>query len=286
MSSRISTPTVIATAPKCMNITTSCTCGPLGEAPPRIIPTNAMNTASLAAARMRDEVMSPRLPPIDSVRWLPFELAGLQRPAFIGFRAEADRAGPYPVEAFGMRMSAAILISLALLSSTAAPTHAKVTTKTLGTDPAGDGLPALDVTYLKAGRVGADLYIEIGVDKMLPPDGGIHQIAGIDWAFGVKGRTFIVEASVDAGAPDFFLFEILHDGSHVQLGRPTGEYKWSNGYIHMRVPLKSIGAKSGTVISHAAHSESGSDVSAYLHPAGVTTHYTDTMKTTRDFVVP
>ena len=185
-----------------------------------------------------------------------------------------------------MRKPGAALIALALLVSFAAPGHAKVATKTLGTDPAGDGLPALDVTYLKVGRLGADLYIEIGIDKMLPPDGGVHQIAGIDWAFGIKGRTFIAEAFVDAGAPDFFLFEILHDGSHRQLASPTGEYTWSNGHLNMRVPLKSIGAKSGTVIGHADHSESGTDVSAYLHPAGVTTRYIDTMKTTKDFRVP
>ena len=185
-----------------------------------------------------------------------------------------------------MRKSVAILIALTVLGSVAAPGYANVATKTLGTDPAGDGLPALDVTYLKVGRLRADLYIEIGVDKMLPPDGGVHQIAGIDWAFSARGRTFIAEAFVDAGAPDFFLFEILHDGSHRQRASPAGEYTWSNGYIKMLVPLKSIGAKSGTVITHADHSESGTDVSAYLHPAGVTTQYIDTMKTTKDFVVP
>ena len=186
-----------------------------------------------------------------------------------------------------MRKHLAVLIVLALMGSGAAShAQAKVTTKTLGTDPAGDGQPALDVTYLKVGRLRADLYIEIGVDKMLPPDGGVHQIAGIDWAFGIKGRTFIVEAYVDAGAPDFFLFEILHDGSHAQLESPTGTYTWSNGYINMRVPLKSIGAKSGTVISHPQHSESGTDVSAFLHPSGVTTRYIDTMETSKNFVVP
>ena len=187
---------------------------------------------------------------------------------------------------FGMRKSVAVLIALTLLGSAPAPGYAKVATKTLGTDRAGDGLPALDVTYLKVGRLGADLYIEIGVDKMLPPDGGVYQIAGIDWAFSVRGRNFIVEAVVDARAPDFFLFEILHDGGHVQLGSPTGEYTWSNGHINMRVPLKTIGAKSGAVVTHADHSESGSDVSAFLHPAGLTTQYIDTMKTTKDFVVP
>ena len=185
-----------------------------------------------------------------------------------------------------MRQPVAVLIALVLLGSVAAPGHTKVATKTLGTDPAGDGVPALDVTYLEVGRLGTDLSIEIGVDNMLPPDGGLHQVAGIEWAFGAKGRTFIAEAFVDVGEPDFFLFEILHDGSHVQLDSPKGEYTWSNGYINILVPLKSLGAKSGTVITHADHSESGSDVAAYLHPAGVTTYYTDTMKTTRDFIVP
>ena len=185
-----------------------------------------------------------------------------------------------------MRKSAGLLIALALLSSIAAPAHAKVSTKTLGTDPAGDGVPALDVTYLKAGRLRAALYVEIGVDKMLPPDGGIHKVAGIDWAFEVNGRTFIVEAFVDVGAPDFYLLEILKDGTHRQLDSPTGSYSWSDGYIHMLVPLKSIGAKSGTMISRAHHSESGSDVSAFLHPVGATTQYTDTMETTKNFSVP
>lgn len=197
-----------------------------------------------------------------------------------------DRSDGCCIEPLGMRKVAATLISLALLVSFAATVHAKVTTKTLGTDPAGDGTPALDVTYLKVGRLSSDLYIEIGVDKMLPPDGGVHQIAGIDWAFGVKGRTFIAEALVDIGGADFYLFEVLRDGSHVQLDSPTGDYDWSKGYLSIRVPLKGIGARSGTVISHPDRSESGSDVSAFVHPLGATTYYVDTMKTTKDFVVP
>ena len=185
-----------------------------------------------------------------------------------------------------MQKRAVLLVALAVLGALSSPAHAKVKTTTLGTDPAGDGVPALDVTYLKVGRLRADLYVEIGVDKMLPPDGGIHQIAGIDWAFEVNERTFIVEAVVDVGAPDFFLYEILEDGTHRQLDSPTGTYSWSDGYVHMLVPLKSIGAKSGTKISRAHHSESGSDVSAFLHPYGATTQYTDMMATTKDFAVP
>ena len=199
---------------------------------------------------------------------------------------DPDRCDGCTVEPSDMRKTTVVLLALALLVSFAGTGSAKVTTKTLGTDPAGDGPPALDVTYLKVGRLRTDLYIEIGVDKMLPPDGGIHQIAAIDWVFAINGRTFIVEAFVDVGSPDFFLFEILDDGSHKQLVGPTGDYTWSNGYINMLVPLKRIGAKSGSVIGRSDESESGADVSAFVHPAGVTTHYVDTMETTRDFVVP
>lgn len=184
-----------------------------------------------------------------------------------------------------MRKTAALLIALALLGSLATPGLAKVVTKTLGTDPAGDGPPALDVTYLKAGRLRADLYLEIGIDKMLPPDGGFHQLPGIEWVFDVKGRTFIAEAVVDRGAPDFYLFELMEDGSAQQLDSPTGGYTWTNGYIHMLVPLKSIGAKTGTVISGTEDTEGGGDVDAHVHYlAG--TYYADAMTTTRNFVVP
>lgn len=183
-----------------------------------------------------------------------------------------------------MRKFAALLIALALLGSLASSGHAKVVTKTLGTDPAGDGPPALDITYLKAGRLRADLYLEIGVDKMLPPDGGYHALPGIEWVFDVKGRTFVAEAVVNRGEPDFYLFEIMEDGSAKQLDSPTGGYTWTNGYIHMLVPLKDIGAAKGTVISGTENYESGGDVDAHIHHAG--TYYADVMATTRDFVVP
>lgn len=183
-----------------------------------------------------------------------------------------------------MRKTAALLIALTLLGSLATPGHAKVVTKTLGTDPAGDGPPSLDVTYLKVGRLRADLYLEIGIDKMLPPDGGIHAAPGIEWVFDVKGRTFIAEAVVDRGAPDFYLFELMEDGSAKQLESPTGGYTWTNGYIHILVPLKNIGAKTGTVISGTEETEGGGDVDAHVHHAG--TYYADVMTTTKDFVVP
>ncbi len=185
-----------------------------------------------------------------------------------------------------MRKIWVLIAALALVGGLALPGQAKVVTKTLGTDPAGDGPPALDVTYLKAGRLRANLYLEIGIDKMLPPDGGYHQLPGIEWVFDVKERTFIAEAVVNRGSPDFYLFELLDDGSARQLESPTGGYGWMNGYIHMLVPLKTIGAKAGTVISGAeGRTDSGGDVDAHVHyVAG--THYADAMTTTRDFVVP
>lgn len=183
-----------------------------------------------------------------------------------------------------MRKLAVFLAASVLMSLMAVPGNAKVVTKTLGTDPAGDGPPALDITYLKVGRLRSDLYLEIGIDKMLPPDGGIHQLPGIEWIFDVKGRTFLAEAVVNTGSPDFYLFEIHEDGSAEQLESPTGGYTWTNGYIHMLVPLKTIEAKTGTVISGTDETPGGGDVDAHVHHAG--TYYADAMTTTKDFVVP
>lgn len=183
-----------------------------------------------------------------------------------------------------MRQLAVLLVALALVGGIAVPGEAKVVTKTLGTDPAGDGPPALDITYLKAGRLRADLYLEIGVDKMIPPDGGYQAVPGIEWVFDVKDRTFVAEAVANFGGPDFYLFEFMPDGSAKQLESPEGGYAWTNGYIHMLVPLKTIGAKTGTIISGTDDYKSGGDVDAHIHHAG--TYYADVMTTTRDFRVP
>ena len=184
-----------------------------------------------------------------------------------------------------MRKTAALLIALCLLGSLATVVEAKVVTKTLGTDPAGDAPPALDITYLKVGRLRADLYLEIGIDKMIPPFGGYPSLPGIEWVFDVNGRTFVAEAVADR-TPQFFFFELQDDGSFRQLENLEGGYAWTNGYIHMLVPLKSIGAKTGTVISGTDDTEGGGDVDAHVHAGPTTTHYADVMTTTRDFLVP
>ncbi|HJR45254.1 MAG TPA: hypothetical protein VJ927_06580 [Actinomycetota bacterium] len=153
----------------------------------------------------------------------------------------------------------------------------------LGTDPAGDGVPALDVTYLQVGKTGSALEIRIGIDKMLPVVAGYPDLPGIEWVFDVKGRRFIAEAVASADGPLFFLFE-EKDGAFEQLESPEGTYDPADGYASIIVPLKTIGAKSGVKISGADGLENG-DVDAHVHLLA-TTVYPDGMQTTKDYVVP
>jgi hypothetical protein len=153
----------------------------------------------------------------------------------------------------------------------------------LGTDPAGDGLPALDVTYLDVGKLGKDLEIRIGIDKMLPVVGGYPKAPGIEWIFDVKGRRFVAEVVAGARVPEFYLFELKGD-SFTQLPSPKGTYDPANGYASVLVPLKAIGAKSGIKISGADDLEHG-DVDAHVH-VGRETIYPDGMQTKKDYVIP
>ena len=153
----------------------------------------------------------------------------------------------------------------------------------LGTDPAGDGIPALDVTYLQVGKTGTNLEVRIGIDKMLPARAGYPELPGIEWVFDVKGRRFVAEAVASAEGPLFFLFE-EKDGAFQQLKSPEGTYDPADGYASILVPLKTIGAKSGVKISGADGLENG-DVDAHVHLLA-TTIYPDGMQTTKDYVVP
>jgi hypothetical protein len=179
------------------------------------------------------------------------------------------------------------LISLALcgvLAATAAPaTAAKGGLKTLGTDPSGDGIPGLDVTYLKVGRTGDALEIRIGLD-MLPQLGGYPDLPGIEWIFEANGRRFLAEAVKTADGEAFYLFELREDGGYEQLDAPTGTYVAADGYASVIVPLKAIGAKKGTVVKGADGLEHG-DVDAHVH-IGPQTHYPDGMETDKTYVVP
>lgn len=181
-----------------------------------------------------------------------------------------------------MRKSLVVLL-LSALVALAVPAQAQGNLKTLGTDPSGDGVPGLDVTYLKVGRAGSDLEIRIGLE-MLPQAGGYPDLPGIEWVFDVKGRTFVAEAVKTAGGSDYYLFELADDGSFRQLDSPTGTYEAADGYASILVPLADIGARKGTVIKGTDGLENG-DVDAHVH-VGTLTHYPDGMETDKTFVVP
>ena len=174
---------------------------------------------------------------------------------------------------------AALSLVAALTPASAAP---KLTR--LGTDPAGDGPPALDVTYLDVGGHSGTLEIRIGVEGMLPVLGGYPELPGIEWIFDVGGRTFLAEAAIVSGEGTYFLFELNKDGSFQQLDPPQGTYDSADGFISIHVPYKDIGARKGMKISGTGP-KGTEDVDAHVH-AGVTTHYPDYLATTKDFILP
>lgn len=182
-----------------------------------------------------------------------------------------------------MRKLLAVSVVSLLLALMLAPAGSAPRLKTLGTDPAGDGPPALDVTYLQVGKNGSDLEIRIGIDKMLPVISGYPELPGIEWVFKVKKRTFIAEAVAGRNGPLFFLFE-EKDGAFTQLEAPKGTYDPADGYASILVPMKTIGAKSGVKISGVRGLENG-DVDAHVHLLA-TTLYPDGMETTKSYVVP
>lgn len=177
------------------------------------------------------------------------------------------------------------LVSLALCAAVAVsalPAHAKGGLKTLGTDPAGDGQPGLDVTSLQVGRNGANLEIRIGL-VMIPQLAGVPELPGIEWVFDANGRTFVAEAVKTANGQLFFLFELNDDGSFEQIAQPEGTYVAADGYASILVPLDLIGARKGTVIKGTDGLEHG-DVDAHVH-VGPQTHYPDGMETDKTYTV-
>lgn len=188
-------------------------------------------------------------------------------------------------------MKKAILIALTIVMALAplAPSGAAAKVVRLGTDPAGDGPPALDVTFLDVTRTGDDLEIRIGIDTMLPAIGGYPEGPGLEWIFKVGKRVFIAEAVAAYPTPKFFFFE-LKDGSFQQLESPTGTYASEDGFARMLVPLTLIGAKTGTKIGGyrdplaEIDKTNGTDVDSHIHTDG--TQYLDDMKTTKSYVVP
>ncbi|HVF52279.1 MAG TPA: hypothetical protein VNC78_01600 [Actinomycetota bacterium] len=188
-------------------------------------------------------------------------------------------------------MKKLLLIVLVLLVSaiSAVPSVAAPKPVRLGTDPAGDGPPALDLTFLDVMRAGDALEIRIGIDSMLPVIGGYPDAPGIEWIFSAGKRSFIAEGVASVPDPAFYFFELKGDG-YEQLEGVTGTYDPDEGFIRILVPLKMIGAKKGTLIT-GVHEPidflgkgEGLDVDAHVHHA--TTTYTDYLTTTESFIVP
>jgi hypothetical protein len=180
------------------------------------------------------------------------------------------------------RTTVGALIALALTTSMLLPSAAAAKPmKVLGTDPALDGAPAADLVSLAAATHGSDFHIQIGLAQALPVQGS-YPGAGIEWAFEVRGRTFLAEAHPEPGEMRYTLFEISGDELR-QVEILDGAFDTEAGLIDMYVPLQSIGARKGTKISGAGD---GSTPDADIHQhAGPASRELDAMTTTSDFVV-
>lgn len=173
-----------------------------------------------------------------------------------------------------MRVLVAAVVALCALSGPALAGGPE----RLGEDPALDGPPALDITYLDVQRLGADLEIRIGVNGMLPGIGGYPALPGVEWLFTTGKRTFLAEAYVDNTQGAYLLFEKVGD-TYELVGELAGTYDFADGYVSILVPLKQIKAKRGMTIS----GDGDNDVDSHVHHASTT--YTDTMTTTGSFTV-
>lgn len=191
-----------------------------------------------------------------------------------------------------MRRISVLLIALALLATLLTPAGAKPRFVRLGTDPAGDAPPSLDVTFLDVGRgdirddggVVKALEIHIGLEGMLPETGSIPDVPAFEWVFTVRSRTFIAEGVARRGDPLFLLFELMPDGSTEQLDAPIGTFDHADGFIRIIVPLEDIGARPGMLVRGAKDTEGGGDVDSHVHHVGTT--YVDVMSTTKSFRIP
>lgn len=149
----------------------------------------------------------------------------------------------------------------------------------LGTDPSLDAAPGSDLTQLAVASHGKDLHIQFTLANSIPVAGTYGPLTGIQWAFKVKGKTFVAEAYPSGASFRYVLFEISGD-SFEQVATLEGEFDTIAGILDIFVPLKEIGAKKGTKIAGAGKN----DVDVHVHGV-VTTYYPDQMTTKRAFVV-
>jgi hypothetical protein len=177
-----------------------------------------------------------------------------------------------------------LIAALLIVANLSAPA-ALAAPQRLGEDPSGDAPPGLDITYLEVDNSKDSLEIRIGLANMPPVLGGYPDVPAIEWIFTTGKRTFIAEAVVGTPSPSFYFFE-LKDDSFEQLDGITGSFDWSGGFVAMEVPLKSIGAKKGTLISGVrepldAIGNSGADVDVHVHTTGY--EFIDEMTSERNY---
>lgn len=149
----------------------------------------------------------------------------------------------------------------------------------LGTDPSLDAPPGSDLTQLAVTNHGTDLHIQFTFANSIPVAGTYGPLTGIQWAFKVKGKTFVAEAYPNGASFSYVLFQITGD-TFKQIETLEGEFDTIGGILDIFVPLKTIGARRGTTIAGAGKH----DVDVHIHGL-VTTYYADQMTTTRGYVV-
>lgn len=165
------------------------------------------------------------------------------------------------------------------LIATAAPAGGQPSMTVLGTDPALDAPPGSDLTQLAVTSHGKDLHIQFTFANSLPVAGTYGPLTGIQWAFKVKGKTYVAEAYPDGASFSYVLFQITGD-TFKQIGMLEGNFDTVGGILDIFVPLKTIGAKKGTKIAGAGEN----DVDVHVH-AVATTLYPEQMTTTKGYVV-
>lgn len=150
----------------------------------------------------------------------------------------------------------------------------------LGTDPSLDAPPGSDLTQLAVTAHGPDLHIQFTFANSIPVAGTYGPPAGIQWAFKVRGKTYVAEAYPSGRTFLYVLFEIKGN-SFEQVATLEGAFDTIGGILDIFVPLKTIGAKSGTKIAGAYKN----DADVHIHGVA-TTLYPDQMTTTKGFKVP
>jgi len=176
------------------------------------------------------------------------------------------------------RLLASVVVALVVVLG-GGPAGAGAGMTVLGTDPAMDAPPGGDLTQLAVTTHGSDLHVQLTLANSIPVAGTYGAPTGIQWAFEVRGKTFVAEAYPSGVTFRYVLFEKKGE-TFEQVAMLEGEFDTIAGVLDIFVPLKEIGAKKGTLISGAGKN----DVDVHIHGL-VTTLYPDQMTTKKGYVV-